>query len=252
MTDRILLAAVAAAACAMAAPAMAQEDWTGFYVGLNGGASWGDTSLRVQVGNGSGTIAVPPADAALINRTGSDDNNKTSFTGGIQAGYNYQSGSWLFGLETDFGFFDISQRRTNLYQSALLISPPVTYTLDQRVKTDWIWTLRPRLGYASGPWMGYVTGGIATSKTKLETSLADNRSPQNVARLSKDDTDTGWVGGLGGAYAFAPNMSVRGEWLYADFGKIHKTVTGTNNFVTITPEASVKANIFRVGVDYKF
>ena len=252
MTNRYLFAAAAAAACATAAPAMAQQDWTGFYVGLNGGASWGDTKLNLQVGAGNGPLAVPPTDVGAINQVGSDDDNKTSFTGGIQAGYNYQSGSWLFGLETDFGFFDISQRRTNVYASRVLISPPIAYALDQRVKTDWIWTLRPRLGYASDQWMGYITGGIATSKTKLETRFADSRSPQNVAQLDKDDTDTGWVGGLGGAYAFAPNMSVRGEWLYVDFGNIHKTVTGPNNFVTITPEASVKGNIFRVGVDYKF
>jgi outer membrane immunogenic protein len=252
MTYRLMFGVTAAAAFATAAPAMAQQDWTGFYVGLNGGASWGDTSLGVQVGTGSGPINVPASDVGVINQVGSDDDNKTGFTGGLQAGYNYQSGSWLFGIETDIGFFDISQRRTNLYRSGLLISPPITYTLDQRVKTDWIWTLRPRLGYVSGPWMGYVTGGLATSKTKLETRFADNRTPQNVAALSKSDTDTGWVGGLGGAYAFSPNMSVRGEWLYTDFGKIHKTVTGSNNFVTITPEASVKANIFRMGIDYKF
>jgi len=252
MTYRFMLGVAAVAAFATTAPAMAQEDWTGFYVGANGGVSWGDTKLNLQIGTGSGPVAVPPGDVGVINRTGSDDDNKTSFTGGLQAGYNYQSGSWLFGIETDIGFFDISQRRTNVYQSGLLISPPITYTLDQRVKTDWIWTLRPRLGYVSGPWMGYVTGGIATSKTKLETRFADNRSPQNVAELKKDDTDTGWVGGLGGAYAFSPNMSVRGEWLYVDFGKIHKTVTGSNNFVTITPEASVKANLIRMGIDYKF
>jgi outer membrane immunogenic protein len=179
MTYRLMFGVAAAAAFATAAPAMAQQDWTGFYVGVNGGASWGDTSLGVQVGTGSGPIAVPPADVGVINRVGSDDDNKTGFTGGLQAGYNYQSGSWLFGIETDFGFFDISQRRTNLYASGLLISPPITYTLDQRVKTDWIWTLRPRLGYVSGPWMGYVTGGIATSKTKLETSFrGQSQSPE--------------------------------------------------------------------------
>jgi outer membrane immunogenic protein len=253
MTYRFLLGAAAAAATfATAAPAMAQEDWTGFYVGANAGLSWGDTSLDVDVGTGSGTITVPPADVGLINQTGSDDGNKTSFTGGVQAGYNYQSGSFLFGIETDFGFFDLDQHRTNVYQSATLISPPITYALDQRVKTEWIWTLRPRIGYVSGPWLVYATGGIATSKIKLETTFADNRVPQNVAVVNKDDTDTGWTGGLGGAYAFTPNMSVRGEWLYVDFGKTHKTVTGSNGFVTVTPEAKVRANLIRLGVDYKF
>ncbi|MGH6967093.1 MAG: outer membrane protein [Phenylobacterium sp.] len=251
MLYRPLFAAVAAV-FATASPALAQQDWTGFYVGLNGGASWGDTKLNLQLGSGAGPFAVPPADVAGINQIGSDDDNKTSFTGGIQGGYNYQSGSLILGIETDIGFFDISQRRTNVYASRVLINPPIAYALDQRVKTDWIWTLRPRIGYASDQWMGYITGGIATSKTKLETQVADNRNPQNIAQLSKDDTDTGWVGGLGAAYAFSPNMSVRGEWLYVDFGKIHETVTGPNGFVTVTPEATVKGNIFRVGVDYKF
>jgi len=103
---------------------------------------------------------VPPADASVINQTGSDDNNKTSFTGGLQAGYNYQSGSWIFGLETDIGFFDISQRRTNLYQSRAFIAPPITYTLDQRVKTDWIWTVRPQARLRFGPVDGLRHGRV--------------------------------------------------------------------------------------------
>jgi outer membrane immunogenic protein len=253
MTRNFLFGAVAVTALAAAAPALAQDNyWTGFYVGANAGGSWGDTSLDVQVGTAGGPVTLPPADVGVINQVGSDDDNKTGFTGGVQAGYNYQMGSWIFGLETDFGFFDISQRRTNVYQSAALIAPPIQYALDQRAKTEWIWTLRPRIGIASGPWMAYATGGIATSKIKLETQFADNRSPPNVVEASKSDTDTGWTGGLGGAYAFSPNMSFRGEWLYVDFGKVKQTGATANGFASVTSRAKVAANLLRVGIDYKF
>jgi outer membrane immunogenic protein len=58
------------------------------------------------------------------------------------------------------------------------------------------------------------------------------------------------VAGLGGAYAFTPNISLKGEWLYADFGKVGSAVT--NNFVSITPRDSVQTHMFRFGVDYRF
>jgi outer membrane immunogenic protein len=252
MSHRLLLTTVAAAAF-IGAPALAQDyDWTGFYVGGNLGASWGDTSLDIEAGPGASGIVLPAVDAGLINGLDTDDDNKTSFTGGLELGYNYQSGSIVFGLESDLSFLDLDQQRTVTVPSGLLINPPVTYGLDQRVKTEWLWTLRPRLGYASGPWMVYATGGIATTKIKLRTNYGDNGTPPTVATLDESDTDTGWTGGLGGAYALGPNWSVKGEWLYLDFGNVRQTVATPNGFATITSEAKVRANIFRLGMDYKF
>ena len=257
MAYRYLFACAAIAAASAALPAAAQEyDWNGFYVGVNLGGAWGDTSIDSSVGPGTGPIVLPPVDADLINQTGADDDNKTGFTGGGQIGFNYQMGALLLGIEADYGALDIDQQRTNSYQSAFVvnppINPPVTYTLDQRVKTGWIWTVRPRVGYVAGPWMVYATGGIATTKIKLTTQLADNRTPPNFGEIKESNTKTGWAAGLGGGYMFTPNISVRGEWLYADFGKVRDTVTTTNGFATLTSEANVKANILRLGLDYKF
>lgn len=254
---RGLLIAAAAAGGLAATPALAQEyDWTGLYVGLNGGASWGDTSLDFDVAGGNGAVVIPPVDVARINQTGADDGNKTGFTGGVQAGYNFQMGGLVFGIETDFGFMDIDQHRTNSYQTAVVVNPPPnptpTYALEQRVQADWVWTVRPRIGLAGDLWMVYATGGIATSKIDLDTKYADNRIPPNTADLSKGDTKTGWTAGLGGAYALSPNWSVRGEWLYVDFGKVKDTVTSSNGFIVVESEAKVRANLLRLGIDYKF
>ncbi len=52
------------------------------------------------------------------------------------------------------------------------------------------------------------------------------------------------------AYALTANVSLKGEWLYADFGHINSVTT--NSFYSITPSDSVQTHMFRVGVDYRF
>src|SRR5258708_40183734 len=116
MTFRLIhLAAPAAsfAALAAAAPAAAQDQenlWSGWYVGANLGANWGDGSTSATALPGRGVIVIPPADVALINSTGGGSSNKTGFTGGIEGGYNFRMGNWLLGVETDFVALDVNQR----------------------------------------------------------------------------------------------------------------------------------------------
>jgi outer membrane immunogenic protein len=257
MTLRLIhLAAAAPSLLALIAalPAAAQEDspWSGWYVGGNVGADWGDSSTKATVAAGTGAIVIPTPDINLINATGDDGSNRTGFTGGIEGGFNYQTGSLLLGLETDFVALEVSQRQTVNFQSTLPLNPPATYQLNQRAKTSWMWSLRPRIGYVAGPLLIYGTGGIATSDIKVDFGLSDNRTPQNVVTGDHSKTKVGWIAGLGAGYAISPNISVKGEWLYADFGSVSTSVTSDRNFVTLTSEAKVRSNILRVGADYRF
>ena len=254
MRELLFAAAAAAALLCVAGPAMAQSDdyWSGFYVGGSLGASWGDTSTRTSSNPGNGAIVIPPVDLARINALGADSSNKTGFFGGVEGGFNFVAGSWLFGLETDFCAFDVNQSKANTFTSGLAISPPVQMTLTQQLTTDWLWTLRPRIGFTGGPWLVYATGGVASSKIKYSVAFSDTRTPQDVASQSLSDTKTGWVAGVGGAYAFTPNLSVKGEYLYTDLGNIRGTLSTPTGFVSLTSQAKVKANILRVGVDYRF
>ena len=258
MNHRLLLTAATTALVAAASPSFAQEfDWSGFYVGANAGVSWGDTSLDFDIEPGTTGVVIPPADVTGLNAIAADDGNKSGFAGGAQAGFNWQFGSWVLGIETDYGFMDIDQHRTNTYQSMISLPivpppPPTTYTVEQRVQSNWIWTVRPRIGYASGPWMFYVTGGLAMTEIDLETSITDSRVPPNSASNDEEEGKTGWTAGIGGAWAFSPNWSVKGEWLYADFGNVDAFATAGNGFYRLESEGKVKANIIRLGVDYKF
>lgn len=244
---------LAGLAVAVAGPAAAQDmedNWSGFYVGANLGASWADTSTRLQATTPSGVTIIPPADLARINTLSDDDKNETDFTGGLEAGYNYVTGNFLLGLETDFGFLNINERRNRTFTSAVAGANPPTFNIDQRVKTDWMWTLRPRVGYAGSNWMVYGTGGLAMTKIKYTASYVDTRLPPNNVNIDESDTKTGWVLGLGGAYAINPQWSVKGEYLYASFG--HVNGSSPTGVISLDSRERVKANILRMGVDYRF
>jgi outer membrane immunogenic protein len=253
--SKIQLAAVGILGVAVlsAGAAVAQDTpWNGFYVGVNAGGSKSDTHMDMKAASGTGAIIMPPGDVALVNAIGSTKDNDTGFTGGVQGGYNYQVDSWVFGLETDVGFYDLGQSRSKSFQSPLLVSPPITFTIQQRVKTDWIWTLRPRIGYASDTWMFYGTAGVAVSEIKLTTSYSDTRATPITASNKESDTKTGWTAGLGGAYALSPNISIRGEWLYTNLGTVKSQTTVGSNYATLSSEADTRGNLIRLGLDYRF
>ena len=255
MYRRLLFSAAALAlgTFAAAAPASAQDTtWTGFYLGGNAGGAWSDTSTHARASSGGGAVVIPPADIGVISSLGGDSSSDSGFVGGIEGGYNWQSDWLLLGIETEYGWFNIEENKSNTFQSGLAITPPVTATVRQTLSTDWIWTLRPRVGVVSGPWLFYGTAGVAATKVNLELNYSDTQATPRTATLTANDTKTGWTAGLGAAYLFAPSWIVKGEWLYTDFGNIRVSGNTAAGYAQFTSEAQVKANVVRLGVDWKF
>ncbi len=111
---------------------------------------------------------------------GSVDNNPTSpsgFAGGVQAGYNWQSGPWVFGIEGD-----------------LQASAADDTFAPWKFSNPWFGTVRGRVGYAVSNVLFYGTGGLAFGELTGETF-----------GLSESHTDAGWTAGVGAEFGFAPN-----------------------------------------------
>jgi outer membrane immunogenic protein len=254
----LLAAGASLAILGAAGPAAAQESfWNGWYVGANAGGSWGDNSLQRQVQAGPGSVTIPPADISVINTHTSSGSNKTGFTGGIEGGYNWAMDNWLFGIEAEGVALSVNTRNTNNFTSAIqqpIIPPPAptVYTISQRADTDWMVDFRPRIGFTSGPWLFFGSAGIAFADVKSGLQFSDTNVPPQAASSEKSSTKTGWIAGLGAGYAMSPQWSIKGEWLYADFGSTRTSLTDPSGFVTLTSEAKVRTNILRVGVDYRF
>jgi outer membrane immunogenic protein len=135
-------------------------------------------------------------------------------------GYNWQSGAAVFGVEGDL---DWSNLRGGAACGAVSCS----------VRNSWLGTVRGRLGYAMDRVMPYVTGGLAVGNIRT-----------NVAGFgSGSSTKAGWTLGAGVEFALAGPWTAKVEYLYADLGR-GGGVAGT--------DASLRANILRGGLNYRF
>jgi outer membrane immunogenic protein len=165
-------------------------NWGGAYAGLNVGYEWGKIT-----------------------------NNSTSpsgLEGGLQFGYNWQSGQFVFGGETD-----------------IQISGADNTFAPWKFANPWFGTLRGRVGYAMNNILFYGTAGLAYGQLK-----------GTVAGLDESKTHVGWTGGLGVEVGFSPNWSAKVEYLYMDLNNRAYSITGASN--------GLEANIVRFGINYHF
>jgi outer membrane immunogenic protein len=121
----------------------AYYQWTGFYLGINGGGAWGSSSW---------------------DSTGSFDTSGGLVGGTI--GYNWQTGPWVLGLEGDIDWADI-KGTTNV---------PGCIGGGCSSENDWLGTARGRVGYAFNGWMPYVTGGAAFGDVEATHAGATGQS----------------------------------------------------------------------------
>ena len=156
-------------------PAYVQVNWSGFYVGFNGGYGWTSNS-------------------------GPYDLSPSGGFGGGQVGYNWQGafgfgGSWVLGIETDIQGAGISDS----------VSVPGAYAENS---LNWFGTVRGRVGYAFGPTLVYFTGGFAFGEVESKGAVA------GLGAWNVTDTQTGYVLGGGLEYRFNPAWSVKGEYQF--------------------------------------
>jgi outer membrane immunogenic protein len=165
--------------------------WMGPYVGGNVGYLWGDVD---------NSRAQPSGMAA-----------------GIQAGYNWQNGIFVFGAEGDI----------NLSNADDTFAP-------WQFSNSWFGTLRGRAGITA--WnntLFYATGGLAFGG--LEAQLNG---------FSESRTQIGWTVGAGAEFALTPNWSLKAEYLYMGFASRTYTFAGT--------DYGFDANLIRFGFNYRF
>jgi outer membrane immunogenic protein len=224
--------------------------WTGFYIGLNAGYNWGNNDLTLY-GN--------PIYAGYFPSGIKSDSD--GFTGGIQAGYNWQMNQFVVGVEADWVWLDSGKTSSGTiaypsgYPSAGVGGASVTST--GKIGSDWLATLRGRIGYAIDRWMIYGTGGLAWGNVNSSSTLS--ASYINTAGVStldlwqgkNDDTRFGWTLGAGVEYAITNNITTKLEYLYYDLGSKNYAVVG-GTLPAASTRAKMDGNIVRAGLNYKF
>jgi len=239
------------------APVMAASyDWTGFYLGVNAGGAWSQSdAATTTVFSPTGYFATTSPGAIAI--AGAQRINASGFTGGLTAGYNWQASNIVLGLESDFNYLGLkgSSTGSGIYPCCA----PTGFTVNSSVSTDWLITLRPRVGVAANNWLFYVTGGLAVGSVKSNFNFTDTFATA-AESASMSQTRTGWTVGAGSEYALMNGWSVKAEYLYVDLGR--QSTTSTNLVASVAPfvfpsnvythSVDLRTNIVRVGLNYKF
>jgi outer membrane immunogenic protein len=219
------------------APVMAPAyNWTGFYVGLNAGYSWGHQD---------NDLVFAPTGVTLF----SNSDHLNGFIGGGQLGYNWQVNQLVVGIEADF------QGSGQKGDGTFLILPvgffanlPAATSIAYSDKLNWFGTVRGRIGYAFDRWLPYLTGGWAYGHGEISGTTTTGAL---VTSFSATHNYSGWTLGGGMEWAFQNNWSAKAEYLYIDFGDgptVAANAAGTLNIVS----GKLTDNIVRLGVNYKF
>jgi outer membrane immunogenic protein len=237
-----------------APPPVVVYNWTGCYIGVNGGGAWQrrawqrrDNSLSIVNDPGNGFFN--PQAIPGVNASGSGSLNSDGFTGGAQVGCNFQSANVVWGVETDFN----SLRQGAAFGGRFLYTTSGTpYFLNVSEDKSWLYTLRGRVGLAADRALFYVTGGLAAAKYRFTQSFADF----DTESVSVSKTKAGWTVGAGVEAAVFDNWTVKAEYLFARLsgdtvvGRLVATGGGAATFTNSL--SNIDLHVVRVGLNYRF
>jgi opacity protein-like surface antigen len=206
-------------------PVAVPYNWTGFYVGGFLGSTWGETKWENIDDAGIDAFVRP----------------RGILVGG-QAGYNFQWGPWVAGLEGDIGWSNAKGTKSFPGSAPDFLK----FFFSNNDNVDWIATATGRFGYAWNRALFYVKAGGAWAKTFY--SITDNTGVLGTDTASP--TRAGVTVGAGLEFGLTANWSAKAEYAYVDLGSRHILLTGGGfedpvNFKDTIHEV-------KIGVNYRF
>jgi outer membrane immunogenic protein len=218
-------------------------NWCGWYIGANAGYAWSNSdSVDTATTNLS---AIPGLNgnvggAIATQGTGSVSTKNNGFIGGGQLGYNWQAGTFVYGLETDIQGLAGSNGGSSITNvgtvpgAATTISSTGTITSSKSV--SYLGTLRGRVGVLAAPsFLFYGTGGLAYGGVKTSTTVTEGLgftdTPGSFGTSgSATSTRVGWTAGAGIEWLFWSRWSAKIEYRYYDLGSVTNNLPSFQQF----------------------
>ncbi len=238
--------------------------WQGPYAGAYLGGGYGDNHISTTAGSVSDTsYFTSAADINSVNNKGTWTKNPSTAIVGIQAGHDWAWKQLVYGVALDYSTLSLNSSTTT---NSTYATSSDQYSIDTSMKTNWLFTLRGRLGYQTMvyvPSLFYVTGGMAMTQLTVNNSFNDNSALAGVGSSNTAQNQIGWTAGAGVEVAALKHVSVDFQYLYIDVpsvkttGSISNTQGGfgipiqsmTNSLAT---NANFHANVFKIGLNYRF
>jgi outer membrane immunogenic protein len=221
--------------------------WTGFYIGGYVGGAWGDRSVSVTDPCLVGTVC--PTTGFYNGVLPAVYDLNSSFIGGGTIGYNWQAGSWVFGLEGEGGYLHLTKTST-------FPGNPVGGDTTASTKIgDAYGVVAGRIGWAFDRTLLYAKGGAvfaSVSNSVVDTCVLAPCGGGTVNVSGSHDVVSYAVGG-GLEWAFADNWSVKGEYLYLGLEKTHREVGLAGGVTPVFVDSrDPGVHTAKIGVNYRW
>jgi outer membrane immunogenic protein len=171
----------------------------GFYQGLHIGTGFHDWSWNDR-------------DAWADDFSGSVGSTDTNVIGGIQAGFNWQKGCTVFGLEADWSWAGFGNSKVHTAEDE---DDDELLTVSSQI--EGFGTLRTRAGVVVDNLLLYVTGGLAFADIERRATLENDNDDEERETFNSSDTRLGWTAGFGAEWAFTDRISIKSEALWFRF-----------------------------------
>ncbi len=232
--------------------AIAEENsWTGFYVGGNLGYANANSSSKIALGGD--WVGESQAYQQYFISNSQDKQNPSGVSFGFQAGYDHQfENNFILGIEIDYSELDIDESR----QTPLLDDGggPADVAFSNKVEVNHTFSLRPKLGYAYGNTVAYVSAGAAWTSAEFSSAAINEFANYNrVGKKSKTLTSLIW--GIGVEHKFFDKISAKLEYLRINGDATsYDTVDGPGDGFLYTERFKVDLDydIIRAGINYRF
>jgi outer membrane immunogenic protein len=213
------------------------SDWTGFYIGVHGGYGWGKAK---------------PDDFDVTDLADTFHNPKPK--GGVfggHAGYNWQTGRFVGGLEVDYSFAKLKETQSfsGTFEDENCDNDCFTDTFSRtlRSKVDALASARARAGFlVTDSLLAYGTAGIGWARSQASATFTDC-SECDTHTFTAKSNNFGWVAGGGLEYKLTQHILLRGEYLHYDFGSV-----GYAFQPIVTINAKLNVDVARGGLSFKF
>jgi len=208
------------------------SNWTGFYIGVNGGAGWGTSASSINLSALAAGLGTLPVSSHELN----------GFLGGGQIGYNWQTGNVVLGVEGDGDWANIQGTAPCIVEFSCAAN--IQWTADATV----------RLGVLPlSNVLVYVKGGAAWAGVNYTLSSGALIAPGGISS-NLTTTKTGGLLGIGTEYLFAPHWTAKIEYNYTDFGSSTNTFALSDGVAVlpVAAQTTLQLHTVKAGVNYHF
>jgi outer membrane immunogenic protein len=221
-----------------APPAVAAPfSWTGCYVGAHAGYGWGQKQFSDPQLGGFFGIA-PPGAVVEVDTDG--------WLAGGQIGCNYQTGSWVLGLEGEFSWADIDGFANDPFFASKNGDPQTL-----AAESQWLGSATGRIGYAFDRFLVYGKGGAAWVDDRYDANLFGFFAAAPTA-FTAGETRFGWTLGAGIEYAFWDRWSVKVEYNHYEFGDRRVNLLDPVGGFIVPTDIEQRIDTVKLGVNYRF